>query len=261
MNRDRFIERLNLYLDGELSANDAEELLSAARGNPELSRIFRQYCQINKACAALGESFAPTPEARSQWRQRIYAMGGMAAAVALLGLAAQNLAPMMGSADDQPAFAVSDRSIALPQAPPSQGRSDAVLVSSAARPEGPSNVPTIQVKNFDFGNAFQPLDKKALATPKMSLASFVVDQPEAAVESSSWKPNFSLGQPVSASTFEHELASSKEGQLETLAGAVYESPVLRAGDATLRFDVNRAQAVPLHGPEPQAGVTAGAGQE
>lgn len=95
MNKRRFIERLNLHLDNELTSDESEELMTAARANPELFRIYRQYCMINEACAQLGDSFA-TPAARSTARQTLYALGGMAAAAALLFMAGRNLAPMMG---------------------------------------------------------------------------------------------------------------------------------------------------------------------
>lgn len=111
MNKRRFIERLNLHLDNELTSGESEELMTAARANPELFRIYRQYCMINEACAQLGEQFA-TPAARSSARQTLYALGGMAAAAALLFMAGRNLAPMVGQE------AVAQGAPAAPQAGP-----------------------------------------------------------------------------------------------------------------------------------------------
>ena len=49
MNKQVFIERLNLYLDEELSAEESEELLEAVRENPDYHRIYVQYCQLFNA--------------------------------------------------------------------------------------------------------------------------------------------------------------------------------------------------------------------
>lgn len=93
MNKQNFIERLNLHLDGELSEEESDELLSVVRENPEYHRIYIQYCQLFNACSELGNRFS-TPGRNPAWRQKLYAVGGMAAAFALLLLAARNLTPL-----------------------------------------------------------------------------------------------------------------------------------------------------------------------
>jgi hypothetical protein len=57
MKESTFIELLNLYLDHEISARDAERLESEIQQNPDRRRIYRQYCRMQKACAVLGEKF------------------------------------------------------------------------------------------------------------------------------------------------------------------------------------------------------------
>ncbi|HLP07532.1 MAG TPA: zf-HC2 domain-containing protein [Opitutaceae bacterium] len=68
MTHDQFIELLNLYVDGELPPAQAVELERAIAGDPERRRIYRQYCQMQKACAGLAEQFreeaAPAPQFR-----------------------------------------------------------------------------------------------------------------------------------------------------------------------------------------------------
>lgn len=69
MKHDEFIELLNLYLDGELPPTRAAELEQEITGNPEHHRIYRQYCQMQNACAVLAERFrdeaAPAPHFRA----------------------------------------------------------------------------------------------------------------------------------------------------------------------------------------------------
>lgn len=65
MKHDRFIELLNLYLDGELSREDSVDLEREITTNPERRKIYREYCQMQRACSILSEKFrdsAETPE-------------------------------------------------------------------------------------------------------------------------------------------------------------------------------------------------------
>lgn len=94
MNKNSFIDRLNLYLDEELTPVESEELLVEIRENPEYQRIYIEYRKLFGACSQLGETFAERRQI-SPWRQKVYVYGGMAAAVALLLLAARNLSPIL----------------------------------------------------------------------------------------------------------------------------------------------------------------------
>ncbi len=68
MTHEKFIESLNLYLDGELPPADAAALEREIAGNLERRRIYRQYCQMQNACGQLAERFreeaAPAPHFR-----------------------------------------------------------------------------------------------------------------------------------------------------------------------------------------------------
>ncbi|MDB6093382.1 MAG: putative transrane anti-sigma factor [Verrucomicrobia bacterium] len=68
MKDSKFIELLNLYVDHQITADDAALLESEVRTNPDRRRVYRQYCQMQKACTQLGEVFrteAPAPAATS----------------------------------------------------------------------------------------------------------------------------------------------------------------------------------------------------
>jgi anti-sigma factor RsiW len=57
MKQDKFIELLNLYLDGALAPDAAAELEREITGDPARHKIYRQYCQIQRACTLLSERF------------------------------------------------------------------------------------------------------------------------------------------------------------------------------------------------------------
>lgn len=66
MKHDQFIELLNLYLDGEISQQESADLEREITQNPERRKIYRQYCQMQRACNMLSEKFrdaAETPAA------------------------------------------------------------------------------------------------------------------------------------------------------------------------------------------------------
>jgi hypothetical protein len=94
MNKERFIELLNLYLDDEISSWDLSDLMEETRRNPERQKVFLDYCRIHKACSLLGDSFEARRSKRS-FKQVAYAVGGLAAAFTLLGMAGRNLLPML----------------------------------------------------------------------------------------------------------------------------------------------------------------------
>jgi hypothetical protein len=58
MKHSKFIELLNLYIDRQISPADAALLESEIQQNPERRKIYREYCQMQKACGLLAETFA-----------------------------------------------------------------------------------------------------------------------------------------------------------------------------------------------------------
>ncbi|MBS0662814.1 MAG: hypothetical protein JSR48_06085 [Verrucomicrobia bacterium] len=64
MKESKFIELLNLYVDHEITPEEAALLEAEVRRNPERRQVYRQYCQMQKACSQLGHAFksdAPEP--------------------------------------------------------------------------------------------------------------------------------------------------------------------------------------------------------
>jgi len=57
MKESKFIELLNLYVDHQISAADAALLEAEVRSNPGRRRVYREYCQMQKACTVLAENF------------------------------------------------------------------------------------------------------------------------------------------------------------------------------------------------------------
>lgn len=90
MKESEFIELLNLYVDHEIAAQDAARLEAEVLGNPHRRLVYRQYCQIHKACSQLGDQFqvamAPKaweetlPNGGRNWTVAAAAMGLLAAA-------------------------------------------------------------------------------------------------------------------------------------------------------------------------------------
>ena len=84
-----FIELLNLYLDLEIGTEDAKRLEAEVRRSPERYRTYREYCQMQKACAFLSVQHIEMPsESRSvafesvsrAWGFGAYASGACAVA-------------------------------------------------------------------------------------------------------------------------------------------------------------------------------------
>lgn len=110
MTHEKFIESLNLYLDGELSPHQAAELEREIAGNLERRRIYRQYCQMQNACGELAERFreeaAPAPHFRkgavveipsrragSEWFRSIALVASGAAAACAVFFAVRQTSP------------------------------------------------------------------------------------------------------------------------------------------------------------------------
>lgn len=70
MNNSRFIELLNLYVDQELSAEDAVELEREILQNPQRRATYNQYCRMQRASVALFDAVnrqAPVPQMGRLW--------------------------------------------------------------------------------------------------------------------------------------------------------------------------------------------------
>jgi hypothetical protein len=133
MNDREFIELLNLYVDREISAEDALRLETEVATDPGRRRIYDQYCRIQKACTLLSEDFPDTvaihpehnviafPGARTWHLGTVVAGMAAAAACALVLFGYRNHADMtavsapLAAADTAPARQVAD-TLDLPSA-------------------------------------------------------------------------------------------------------------------------------------------------
>ena len=107
MNDREFIELLNLYVDPEISAEDALKLEAAVLADPKRREIYDQYCRMQKACTMLSMEMAETgadeastlvtfPEQR-RWNFVPLAAGLAAAAAVVLAV---NLRGPLGQKPD-----------------------------------------------------------------------------------------------------------------------------------------------------------------
>lgn len=94
MNESKFIELLNLYVDHQISPADAALLEAEVKNNPERRRVYREYCQMQKACTVLAENFrsqAPASDPKIvefKPRRRASAVAYVAGLVAVAACAA-----------------------------------------------------------------------------------------------------------------------------------------------------------------------------
>jgi anti-sigma factor RsiW len=68
MTHEKFIELLNLYLDGALLPDETAALEREIHSNVARHRIYRQYCQMQKACGALAARFCEEAGPAAQFR-------------------------------------------------------------------------------------------------------------------------------------------------------------------------------------------------
>ena len=139
MKESKFIELLNLYVDHQITPADAALLEAEIQRSPERRKVYRQYCQMQKACSTLAESFlsdAPaadknleTSDAPRRFAFVTYAMG-FAAAAACIALVVVNRPVSQSKAPLTDSFAVSQ--VATPSV-----SEDSVAVIPAPEPARP----------------------------------------------------------------------------------------------------------------------------
>jgi hypothetical protein len=114
MKDSKFIELLNLYVDHQISAEEAALLEAEIHRDPERRRVYRQYCQMQKACVMLADSFRTEAPAagnvvafappRRRLQAVAYTMGALAAAACVaLVMVSRDRGPVTPAA---PALAV-----------------------------------------------------------------------------------------------------------------------------------------------------------
>lgn len=189
MTHEKFIESLNLYLDGELPPHAAAELEREIAGNLDRRRIYRQYCQMQKACGELAERFReeaapaphfrkgavvelPTRRASGDWFRSIALVATGAAAACAVFLAVRRSAP----ATDAPAVAaVAPAPAAVPAAAPTQPVPFTTTVALDGNPVGFRDLwakAAAQNRNVaDFSRLTVPVSALSLGAPQVTLPS------------------------------------------------------------------------------------------
>ena len=122
MKESEFVELLNLYIDHEITGEDAARLEAEVASSPERKRTYQQYCRMQKACSVLAERYRETvPEsdraevrepARGGWPSGFYGAGLLAAAC-LTVLAVVRLHPPGGVKTDLAQVASGPAAIAM----------------------------------------------------------------------------------------------------------------------------------------------------
>jgi anti-sigma factor RsiW len=138
-----FIRLLNLYVDREITADDALRLESEVASNPERRKVYDQYCRIQKACGVLAEEYRESasnegervidfPSAQRTFRPAYAGLAAAAAvAVAVVGLRFRaDLAP------DGAPVAVTAPARATPVAGPGADSMKAVFTARVAPDAG-----------------------------------------------------------------------------------------------------------------------------
>jgi len=126
MNDREFLELLNLYVDHEISPEDALRLEAEVAEHPRRRKVYDQYCRIQKACVMLSEELSASSErgdamaaafpVRRSWVSGpLFAGLAVAAACLLVFLGLRNRAPVAGGAAP---LAASDSARTAPAADP-----------------------------------------------------------------------------------------------------------------------------------------------
>lgn len=143
-----FIELLNLYLDHEISAADAARLEAEVQGDPARRQVYRQYCQMQKACTLLAKDFAEQPAPaveseklvafparRSAWAPAVWSAAGLATAacVAFVFVSRSNNVTPSAVQPIAAAVPVAQPQVAPPPADASEPRMIARTIAAPAR--------------------------------------------------------------------------------------------------------------------------------
>ncbi len=163
MKDSEFIELLNLYLDHEISAEDAARIEVEVQKNPARRRLYQQYCRLQKACTLLAKDFVEQAattgspadkrivvlDSRRSWGVGAYA-GGLAVAAACVALALVIRSPRVAPATARPE-AVATQSPAKAAAGTAQGL---LAAADAAATRAIAQTVTVSVPNAELQPVF-----------------------------------------------------------------------------------------------------------
>lgn len=128
MKDNRFLELVNVYLDGEISEAETLELEREIRSSAQRMDQYRRYCRMQKACMVLakqsreemtmaGQKIVRLPEARSSWLRGQWWRGGFYGGTAAIAATVILVISMSGPAQlakDPAAPAENARTVKIP---------------------------------------------------------------------------------------------------------------------------------------------------
>jgi len=192
MNDREFIELLNLYVDHEISQEDALRLEAEVGARPERRRVYDQYCRMQKACSMLTEQLVESAAARPEgyavefpaprtWRQApiLWGLAAAACIIAVVGLRNRGAVPPSGA----PGVAAVEP--AAPRPIP-----EALVASGAADPMKP--VFSTRGAENQADRAAAPFVAVEGATPQVAQLNWIGDIHMAPVFSAANNPDFLL---------------------------------------------------------------------
>jgi len=158
-----FIELLNLYLDHEISAADAARLEAEVQRSPARRQVYRQYCQMQKACSMLSADFVAEREAKkiiafeprqSAWRPAIWSMAGLAAAAACAAFVLFNRNSAVAPAGQSPVASYAPSVVEPPLRPPSAAVDTRSIARTIATPAQRNELRAVLTANaLTFGGS------------------------------------------------------------------------------------------------------------
>jgi hypothetical protein len=210
MKESKFIELLNLYIDAQISPEEATLLEAEILQNPRRRQIYSQYCRIHRACTIALEQHPAGSEAkpepgkvvafkeprRARWG---YYAAGMAAAACVTLLAVHSVVrqgvgastPAAAAVQKAPAFAKTTPAPTSALAPvhavlavvPVLPRTDGFL-SQRLRFIGTTGGPFFAASGADKSPFYAPMlpAPTLRATPRQSIEDFVFSRDPAAPE-------------------------------------------------------------------------------
>ncbi len=113
MKERRFLELVNVYLDGEISDAETGELEREIRSSAERMKLYRSYCHMQKACLQLAGQHQETtassagnvvrfPEEKQRWAWGQWLRGGAYAGTAAIAASVILVISMSGPGQPQP---------------------------------------------------------------------------------------------------------------------------------------------------------------
>ena len=206
MNDREYIELLNLYVDHEISAEDALKLEAAVLADAKRREIYDQYCRMQKACTMLSKEMAETaadevsplaafPE-QHRWNFGPLAAGLAAAAAVVLvfvnmrGPGGQKRDGLVSSAPVPAATAAVSNAqgqaqdsmkpvflIGRPASQPSSGREGGFLLASLD--SSPEVAQLNWIGDVHLTPVFSATGKDFLLNPRTDLKAAVIADPQA----------------------------------------------------------------------------------